>query len=65
MENIAQIWHGPISFTLYVSDAELVNVMKLISDSLVLNTRADIAYHAVFKQDVSILKFICRCNFSK
>lgn len=62
MENIAQIWHGPISFTLYVSDAELVNAMKLISDSLVLNTRTDIAYHAVFKQEVSILEFIWLVN---
>ncbi|XP_066252461.1 xylosyl- and glucuronyltransferase LARGE2s-like [Euwallacea similis] len=50
LENIAKIWTGPISFTLYVSDAELVKSMRLITESEVLNRRSDIAYHAVFQQ---------------
>ncbi|CAG9768004.1 unnamed protein product [Ceutorhynchus assimilis] len=50
MESIAKIWTGPISFTLYVSDAEWTNIIRIITDSEVLSSRTDIAYHAVFKQ---------------
>ncbi|XP_050296689.1 xylosyl- and glucuronyltransferase LARGE2s-like [Anthonomus grandis grandis] len=50
MENVAKYWTGPISFTLYVTDEELVKCMKLIAGSEILNRRTDIAYHAVFRQ---------------
>lgn len=55
LEHIAKTWTGPISFTLYVSDAELVKAMRLITDSEILNRRTDIAYHVVFQQGVSLI----------
>ncbi|XP_076273109.1 xylosyl- and glucuronyltransferase LARGE2-like [Rhynchophorus ferrugineus] len=50
MEDIAKVWSGPLSFSLYVTDAELVKSMRFVSNSLILKDRTDIAYHAVFRE---------------
>lgn len=50
MEEIAKIWTGPISFSLYITDAELAKVIQFISENHVLKVRSDIAYHAVFRE---------------
>ncbi|CAH1993995.1 unnamed protein product [Acanthoscelides obtectus] len=49
IEELVKLWTGPISLTLYVSDAELVKCISFITSSEVLKERTDIAYHAVFK----------------
>lgn len=54
MDNIARLWPGPISFTMYLSDAEFPKVVHLLSDSQLLSTRSNIAFHVVFKQGVSV-----------
>ncbi|XP_060532488.1 xylosyl- and glucuronyltransferase LARGE2s-like isoform X2 [Cylas formicarius] len=50
VEEIASLWTGPISITLYVSDKELAESMQLILDSKILQDRLNISYHAVFKE---------------
>ncbi|XP_048517080.1 xylosyl- and glucuronyltransferase LARGE2 isoform X1 [Dendroctonus ponderosae] len=50
IDNIARLWPGPISFTMYLSDAQFARVVHLLSDSQLLSSRSNIAYHVVFKQ---------------
>ncbi|ENN79368.1 hypothetical protein YQE_04194, partial [Dendroctonus ponderosae] len=50
IDNIARLWPGPISFTMYLSDAQFAKVVHLLSDSQLLSSRSNIAYHVVFKQ---------------
>ncbi|CAG9860970.1 unnamed protein product [Phyllotreta striolata] len=52
IEELVKAWAGPISFTLYVSDPELLKCIAFIANSDVLKERMNIAYHAVFKEGV-------------
>lgn len=46
------IIQGPISLTLYLTDAELVKTLSFIENSVDLKTRSNVVYHAVFKDGV-------------
>lgn len=56
IEELCKLWKGPISFTIYVSDPEFQETMNYIEHSDLLQSRSNIAYHAVFKDGVSNLK---------
>lgn len=67
IEEIANYWSGPMSFTFYLTDAELIKTVSFIKNSDVLSERANIAYHVVFKDGVcnqrALLLFIIFCWF--
>ncbi|CAH1103883.1 unnamed protein product [Psylliodes chrysocephalus] len=50
IEELVKAWPGPISFTLYVSDPELLKSIAFITNSEILKDRWNVAYHAVFKE---------------
>jgi glycosyltransferase-like protein LARGE len=45
---------GPISLTLYMSDAEAQQFLSYALSSEVLSSRKNIGYHIVYKEGVSI-----------
>ncbi|XP_046841650.1 LARGE xylosyl- and glucuronyltransferase 2-like isoform X2 [Xenia sp. Carnegie-2017] len=50
IEAIFKQWSGPISFALYLSDAEARQFLDYAQFSYVLNSRKNVAYHLVFKE---------------
>ena len=63
LETICSHWEGPISVSLYMSDAEVQQFVRYRESSEILNTRTNIGYHVVYKEGVSsnIPPLIC-CN---
>lgn len=47
---------GPISIVLYVSDPELQSCIHFIENSEILQDRYNVAFHAVFKDGVTLSK---------
>lgn len=56
------VYSGPISLTLYLSDAEAQQLQYYVYESDYLSTRKNIAYHVVFKQGVSSSLQILKCT---
>lgn len=52
VESMVRHWNGPISLTLYMSDAEAQQFLSYALASDVLNSRRNIGYHVVYKEGV-------------
>lgn len=52
VESMVRHWNGPISLTLYMSDAEAQQFLSYALSSDVLNSRRNIGYHVVYKEGV-------------
>ena len=52
LERLCQLWEGPISLALYLSDAESEELHTFVSQSYILSDRKNIGYHIVYKQEV-------------
>jgi len=50
LESLCNLWEGPISLALYLTDAEADHLQIFISESDVLGSRKNIGYHVVYKQ---------------
>ena len=50
LETLCKLWTGPLSISLYASDADLVQLERLISSSPTLQKHRKLALHVVFKQ---------------
>ncbi|KAG8224788.1 hypothetical protein J437_LFUL002233 [Ladona fulva] len=50
VEALCKHWEGPISLTLYMSDAEAQQFLSYALGSEVLNARKNIGYHIVYKE---------------
>lgn len=55
VENLLKHWEGPISLTLYMSDAEAQQFLSYAHSSEILNSRKNIGYHIVYKEGVNFL----------
>lgn len=49
-----QLFLGPISLALYISDAEAQQLLSYISDSEILRNRQNIGYHVVYREGVCL-----------
>ena len=49
-------WEGPMTVVIYLADAEVPSLHKLILRSNILGRRHNIAYHLVYKRHVSIVR---------
>lgn len=49
---------GPISLSLYMSDAEAQQFLSYAQNSEVLKNRKNIGYHIVYKEEVRYIKYI-------
>ena len=58
LETICKHWEGPISLALYMSDAEAQQFLRYAQASETIMSRKNIAYHIVFKDGVSRLRFL-------
>lgn len=54
VETLCNQWKGPISLSLYLSDAEADQFVKLAQNSKVLNQRRNVGYHVVYKEGVRL-----------
>lgn len=52
------IFSGPISLSLYMSDAEAQQFLSYAQNSEVLRNRKNIGYHVVYKEGVILVIFI-------
>ncbi len=52
-ERFAQNWKGPIVAVVYATDAEARHLVTGVQQSTTLQKRTNIAYHVVFKKQVS------------
>ena len=50
VESLCNQWKGPISLSLYLSDAEADQLVKFVQNSAVLSKRKTISYHVVYKE---------------
>ncbi|KAK6637777.1 Xylosyl- and glucuronyltransferase large2 [Polyplax serrata] len=50
VENLLKHWEGPISLTLYMSDAEAQQFLNYALSSEILSSRKNIGYHIVYKE---------------
>lgn len=50
VESLCNQWKGPISLSLYLSDAEADQFVKFAQNSKVLNERRNVGYHIVYKE---------------
>ncbi|XP_038636240.1 LARGE xylosyl- and glucuronyltransferase 1-like [Scyliorhinus canicula] len=50
LEAICKHWEGPISLTLYLSDAEAQQFLRYAQGSEVLMSRSNFGYHIVYKE---------------
>lgn len=62
VENLLKHWEGPISLTLYMSDAEAQQFLSYALSSEILSSRKNIGYHIVYKEGVR-KKFLNAKNF--
>lgn len=54
LELLAQQWEGPMSITLYASDAEAQQFLRYAEKSPILIKRKNIGVHVVYKDGVSV-----------
>ena len=54
VETLCNQWKGPISLSLYLSDAEADQFVKFAQNSKVLQLRRNVGYHIVYKEGVSL-----------
>ncbi|KAL7647737.1 UNVERIFIED_CONTAM: hypothetical protein RMT77_001346 [Armadillidium vulgare] len=50
VEQLLLHWEGPVSLTLYISDAEAQQFIAYIQDSEIIMRRKNVAYHVVYKE---------------
>ena len=50
VESLCSQWKGPISLSLYLSDAEADQLVRFVQNSAVLSKRKTISYHVVYKE---------------
>ena len=55
VETLCNQWKGPISLSLYLSDAEADQFVKFTQNSKVLNQRRNVGYHIVYKEGVMLI----------
>ena len=53
VETLCNQWKGPISLSLYLSDAEADQFVKFAHNSEVLKKRRNVGFHLVYKEGVS------------
>lgn len=53
LESLCELWEGPMSISLYLSDDEAETFLRFVSESVVLSRRRNIGYHVVYKQAVN------------
>lgn len=54
IEALCDQWKGPVSLSLYLSDAEADQFVKFALSSSALNQRKNVAYHVIYREGVSI-----------
>jgi len=54
LELLCSHWSGPISVTLYMSDAEAHQFLRYAMQTPALASRRNVAYHIVYKDGVSV-----------
>ena len=54
VETLCNQWKGPISLSLYLSDAEADQFVKFAHNSEVLKKRRNVGFHLVYKEGVSV-----------
>ncbi len=52
LETICKHWSGPISLSLYMSDAEAQQFLRYAMGSEILMSRSNVGYHIVYKDGV-------------
>ncbi|TRY74016.1 hypothetical protein TCAL_14630 [Tigriopus californicus] len=50
VQSLCQHWSGPISLSLYLSDAESHQLADFVHNSEILRARTNVGYHVVFKE---------------
>ena len=53
VETLSSQWKGPMSLSLYLSDAEADQFVKFAQNSEVLRMRTNVGFHLVYKEGVS------------
>ena len=53
VETLCNQWKGPMSLSLYLSDAEADQFVKFAHNSEVLKLRTNVGFHLVYKEGVS------------
>ena len=53
VETLCSQWKGPMSLSLYLSDAEADQFVKFAHNSEVLKLRTNVGFHLVYKEGVS------------
>lgn len=53
VQSLCQQWSGPISLSLYLSDAESHQLADFVHNSEILRSRTNVGYHVVFKEGVN------------
>jgi len=57
LEELSKHWPGVISVALYLTDSEVQSFLDFIQSSPELRDRKNIAYHIVYKEGVSLIRF--------
>lgn len=55
VEQLLTHWDGPVSLTLYISDAEAQQFLAYTQSSEIIASRKNVAYHVVYKEGVSVI----------